>query len=231
MTESSEDTGNPPEINADLLLKAYMCGVFPMAETRASDSLYWVDPKKRGIIPLDRFHLPTRLKKQLIKRPFRVTVDNAFPQVMRACAAPRSGQDESWINDQILELYEELFRRGFAHSVECWNDSGELVGGLYGVCIAGAYFGESMFHTETDASKIALCHLVARLKHGGFSLLDTQFVTDHLKQFGAVEIKREDYHNMLEHALGQQDADFYSMGSSSFKSISTSTMSSSKPFA
>jgi len=212
MTEDSEETEHTPEINADLLLKAYMCGVFPMAETRESKSLHWVDPKKRGIIPLDRFHLPSRLKKRLLQRPFKVTFDTAFTKVMRACAAPRAQQDDTWINDQILELYEELFERGFAHSIECWNDNGDLVGGLYGVSIAGGFFGESMFHTETDASKIALCHLVARLKYGGFTLLDTQFVTDHLMQFGAVEIQRKDYHNMLDIALDRK-SDFYSLPS------------------
>ncbi len=195
-----------------------MCGVFPMAETRDADDLFWVDPKQRGILPLDQFHMPKSLIKTLKKQPFSVTVDTAFPEVIRACAAPRVGHDESWINSTIMGLYEELFERGHVHSVECWLD-GKLVGGLYGVSIGRAFFGESMFSTETDASKIALVYLVARLKHAGYTLLDTQFVTEHLQRFGTIEIDRDDYLKRLEQAI-IKPADFYSLPSTA----STSTI-------
>lgn len=196
-------------ITADILLEAYMCGVFPMAETRDADELFWVDPKHRGILPLDKFHLPKSLIKTLRKQPFKVTVDKAFPLVIRSCAAPRAGHDESWINSTIMSLYEELFERCHVHSVECWQDD-KLVGGLYGVSIGKAFFGESMFSKQTDASKIALCYLIARMKAAGYTLLDTQFVTDHLKRFGTIEIERADYLKRLDKAI-QEPADFYSL--------------------
>ena len=195
-----------------------MCGVFPMAETRDAEDLFWVDPKQRGILPLDQFHMPKSLIKTLKKQPFKVTIDTAFPEVIRACAAPRAGHDESWINSTIMGLYEELFERGHVHSVECWLD-GKLVGGLYGVSIGRAFFGESMFSTETDASKIALVYLVARLKHAGYTLLDTQFVTEHLQRFGTIEIDRDDYLKRLEQAI-IKPADFHSLSSDA----STSTI-------
>jgi leucyl/phenylalanyl-tRNA---protein transferase len=197
------------KITPEVLLRAYMCGVFPMAETRDAEALFWIDPKRRGVIPLDRFHAPKSLVKAVRQEHFHVTRDADFPGVIRACAEPRPGHEETWINDEIIGLYEELFSRGNAHSVECWQDE-KLVGGLYGVSIGGAFFGESMFHKKSDASKIALCHLVAHLKHGNFKLLDTQFVTEHLQQFGTVEITRDDYQKWLEVAINAT-ADFHSL--------------------
>lgn len=197
------------ELTADVLLRAYAYGVFPMAEDSTSQELFWIDPEERGILPLDAFHLPRRLRKTVRQNPFTIRVDTAFRQVMEACAASRPGREGTWINDQILSLYTELHEKGFAHSVECWQ-GGKLVGGLYGVRLGAAFFGESMFSEVKDASKVALVHLVARLRHGGFLLLDTQFVTDHLAQFGAVEIPRADYKLLLQRAVTQQ-GDFYSL--------------------
>ena len=193
-------------ITPQILLKAYAAGVFPMAESADDPALYWIDPDERGIIPLDGFHIPRSLRRTIRKEPFEVRVDTAFDEVMAACAEERPERPSTWINTRIRSLYSQLFKMGFCHSVECWRD-GKLVGGLYGVCISGAYFGESMFSRERDASKVALVYLVARLKAGGFSLLDTQFVTDHLTKFGAREIEREQYHQLLEEALGI-DGDF-----------------------
>ncbi|MGD1935616.1 MAG: leucyl/phenylalanyl-tRNA--protein transferase [Candidatus Phaeomarinobacter sp.] len=204
-----EDTETDGEITADILLRAYAYGVFPMGESRDDPSLYWVDPQERGIIPLNAFKLPRKLRSTVRKAPFEVTTDRAFRTVMEACASPAEGRSGTWINDRIVDLYCELHERGFAHSVECWKD-GNLVGGLYGVSLGAAYFGESMFSRVTDASKVALVYLVARLRHGGFQLLDTQFVTDHLAQFGAVEIPRDEYRARLALAI-EQPADFYSL--------------------
>ncbi|TNE62036.1 MAG: leucyl/phenylalanyl-tRNA--protein transferase [Alphaproteobacteria bacterium] len=198
-------------ITPNLLLQAYAAGVFPMAESRDDAELFWVDPDERGILPLQHFHMPKSLAKVVRQDRFEVRVDTAFRRVMQACARPARGRETTWISERIEALYTDLHARGFAHSVECWLD-GRLAGGLYGVSMAGAFFGESMFHRETDASKVALVHLVARLKAGGFSLLDTQFVTDHLKQFGAREIPRKEYHARLRDALNQITANFYSLG-------------------
>jgi leucyl/phenylalanyl-tRNA--protein transferase len=194
-----------------LLLRAYAAGVFPMAEHRTDRDLFWVDPERRGIIPLDGFHVPKRLKRTLRRDPFEIKIDNAFEAVMVGCASPAPGRHTTWINDDILQGYRMLHQLGHAHSVEAWR-GGELVGGLYGVSLAGAFFGESMFSRTTDASKACLVHLVERLRHGGFVLLDTQFLTDHLAQFGAVEISRAAYHRLLKQALAVE-ADFYSLGS------------------
>ncbi len=188
------------EITPDLLVRAYRAGFFPMAETRAADRLYWLDPEMRGILPLDGFHLPRRLRRTVESGRFTVTADQDFAGVIARCAAPAPGREETWINPQIEALFTELHRRGEAHSVESWQD-GEMVGGLYGVALGGAFFGESMFSRATDASKVALVHLVARLRLGGYRLLDTQFVTGHLTRFGAVEIPRERYKAMLAVAL------------------------------
>ena len=195
------------EITADVLLRAYSYGVFPMAESREDDELYWVDPEDRGILPLDDFHLPRRLKRTIRQQPYEMHIDRAFPQVMAECAKETSGREGTWINDRIINLYTELFTRGHAHSVEAWKD-GKLVGGLYGVAIGGAFFGESMFSRATDASKISLAYLVARLIVGGYALLDTQFVTGHLSQFGAIEVPRASYQFHLHRATGME-ADFY----------------------
>jgi len=194
-------------VTPDLLLQAYSSGVFPMADGRSDNELFWVDPEKRGILSLAHFHVPRSLAKRVRQDPFDVTADKAFLQTVRACAKPARGRETTWISERIENLYGELHRRGYAHSVECWKD-GNLVGGLYGVSLGGAFFGESMFSTETDASKVALVHLVARLKLGNYKLLDTQFITDHLKQFGAQEIPREDYHLRLKKALAIEDFNF-----------------------
>jgi len=188
------------EITPDLLLQAYRIGVFPMGERRDDPKLYWLDPRLRAVLPLDAFHLPKRLARTVRGGHFEVTADTAFLEVMRACAEPRPRHPESWINDPILALYGELFERGHAHSVECRVD-GKLVGGLYGVSVGAAFFGESMFSRERDASKVALVHLVARLIKGGFRLLDCQFMTEHLRSFGAIELPREDFRVRLAEAV------------------------------
>lgn len=198
------------KVTPELLLNAYANGVFPMAESRDNDEVFWVDPPERGILPLDQLHVPRSLKKLIKQEKFEVKIDTAFREVMRACAATSTDRDDTWINQTIEDLYCDLHSRGFTHSVECWKD-GKLVGGLYGVALAGGFFGESMFHTETGASKVALVHLVARLIVGGFTLLDTQFGTDHLAQFGVIEISRERYHGLLDQALGETDASFQEM--------------------
>ncbi len=189
-------TGLTPQ----LLLGAYANGIFPMAESRHDPDLYWIDPDVRGIIPLEKFHIPRRLRKTLRASPFEIRCDSDFIETVRGCAEPQGDRPETWINDEIERLYNTLHEMGFAHSVECWQD-GHLVGGLYGVSLGGAFFGESMFSRERDASKIALCHLAARLRNAGFALLDSQFVTDHLTQFGAEEIDRADYKQRLAAAL------------------------------
>ncbi len=198
-------------LSADLILNAYVNGIFPMSDSRDDPDLFWVDPDRRGIFPLDQFHVPKRLAKTIRKSPFNVTVDTAFRTVMEECAASKGGRDTTWINQTILDLYTELHQRGHAHSVECWQD-GKLVGGLYGVSFASVFCGESMFTRVTDASKVALVYLVARLRQGGFTLLDAQFLTDHLARFGAIEIDRETYHDLLGEAL-RTTGDFYSLSS------------------
>ena len=201
------------EITPELLLQAYRIGVFPMGERRDDPRLYWLDPRLRAVLPLDGFHLPKRLARTVRRGPFEVTADTAFRETMRACAEPRPGHPESWINEPILALYDELFARGHAHSVECRRD-GELVGGLYGVSVGAAFFGESMFSRERDASKVALVHLVARLITGGFRLLDCQFMTEHLRTFGAIEIPRDDFRALLTDAVEQSAAFHRDLGGS-----------------
>lgn len=188
------------EVTPDLMLRAYRAGLFPMAETRRGERLYWLDPELRGVLPLGEFHLPRRLLRTLLSGQFEVTVDHAFPAVIGGCAESAPGRDDTWINTEIERLFLDLHRMGNAHSVETWQD-GTLVGGLYGVVLGGCFFGESMFSRARDASKAALAHLVARLRIGGFVLLDTQFVTSHLAQFGAVEIPREAYKKLLADAV------------------------------
>lgn len=192
-------------LTPELLLRAYAQGVFPMAERRDDPLLFWVSPESRGIIPLDKFHVPHRLARTIRSDHFEVTVDTAFADVIRACAEPVPGRDESWINTEIAEVYTALHRKGHAHSVECRRD-GELVGGLYGVRLGAAFFGESMFSRERDASKVALVHLVARMIAGRFALLDTQFLTAHLARFGAFEIPRDEYLKRLEDATARKAA-------------------------
>ncbi|WP_417715156.1 leucyl/phenylalanyl-tRNA--protein transferase [Rhodocista pekingensis] len=197
-------------LTPDLLLRAYAAGIFPMAESAASDELMWFDPPMRGIMPLDGFHVPRRLRRTVRQQPFTVRCDSDFRGVMEACAESGPGRPQTWINGEILAAYCRLHELGFAHSVECWSGD-RLVGGLYGVALGAAFFGESMFSRETDASKVALVHLVARLKAGGYILLDTQFVTEHLAQFGSVEIPRARYKALLTAAL-RRPARFQSAG-------------------
>jgi leucyl/phenylalanyl-tRNA--protein transferase len=187
-------------LNADLLLRAYAAGVFPMADSAEAEEVFWVDPQERGILPLDGFHLPRRLRRTVRDAPFEICCDRDFVGAMRSCAAPTGERPKTWINEEIVAAYAELHRRGHAHSVEAWL-GGELVGGLYGVNLGGAFFGESMFSRVTDASKVALADLVARLRLGGFALLDVQFVTPHLARFGAVAIPRSRYRKLLGDAL------------------------------
>lgn len=191
----------------DDLIRCYERGVFPMADAREDDSIFLIDPERRGVLPLEGVHIPRRLARTVRSDLFQVRIDSAFDGVVEACAAARPGRLETWINAPIQQMYGALFARGLAHSVECWRD-GRMVGGLYGVALGAAFFGESMFSTERDASKVALAHLTARLKFGGYTLLDTQFITDHLQQFGAVEIPRADYRRRLRNALPGL-ADFY----------------------
>jgi len=195
------------DLTPDLLLRAYAAGLFPMAESAEDPELFWVDPERRGVLPLDGLHLPKRFRRTLRQGRFEVTADRDFAAVMKGCAERTATRKSTWINTQIIRLYRELHAQGAAHSVECWQD-GELAGGLYGVSLGGAFFGESMFSRVADASKTALVHLVARLRRGGYLLLDTQFVTQHLTRFGAVEIPRRDYRKRLEAALSVR-AEFY----------------------
>jgi leucyl/phenylalanyl-tRNA--protein transferase len=188
------------EITPQVLLKAYACGIFPMAESAEDNALYWIEPERRGILPLDRVHVPKRLARTIRRGGFEVKVDKNFEAVIDGCAAPRSGRRSTWINGRIRSLYRDLFALGHCHTIEVWQE-GVLVGGLYGVHLGRAFFGESMFSRARDASKIALIYLVARLKYGGFTLLDTQFVTGHLARFGAIEVSREEFQRLLEGAL------------------------------
>jgi leucyl/phenylalanyl-tRNA--protein transferase len=196
---SSRDSASP-EITPEVLLRAYACGIFPMAESVDDPSLFWVEPEIRGLIPLDGFRLASRLARTVRSDAFRVTINTAFKAVIDGCAEPHPGRNDTWINRRIRELYIGLHAIGHCHSVEAWQDD-ELVGGLYGVSLGRAFFGESMFHRARDASKVALVHLVARLIAGGFVLLDTQFVTDHLRSFGAIEVPRRRYRAMLDAAI------------------------------
>ncbi len=187
-------------VTPQLLLKAYSCGLFPMADSADDPEIYWVEPEHRGIIPLNDFHVPRSLAKTIRRRPFDIRVNSAFSAVLDGCAEPAPGRTKTWINRTIRELYVQLHHLGHAHSVEAWQED-HLVGGLYGVALRGAFFGESMFSRRTDASKVCLVHLVDRLKRQGFALLDTQFTTDHLRRFGAIDIPREAYNSLLDEAL------------------------------
>jgi leucyl/phenylalanyl-tRNA--protein transferase len=188
------------EITPELIVRAYQAGIFPMSEDATDENLFWVSPEMRGIIPLDGFRLSTSLRKAIRKSGFTVKVDSDFDAIIEACAQPDAGRETTWINTTIRSVYGELFRRGVAHTVEVW-DGADLVGGLYGLAIGGAFFGESMFHRRTNASKMAMAHLVERLNAGGFVLLDTQFLTDHLESLGGVEIPRAHYEERLAEAL------------------------------
>lgn len=195
------------QISWEFLLAAYSNGYFPMADSKDSQSLHWLRPEMRGVIPLDKFHIPRSLARFIKKSPFVVTVDTAFPQVIKSCAEITAGREETWINQPIIDLYCELWKYGFAHSVECWQEPVDrnsppiLVGGLYGVSIGGAFFGESMFSRVSNASKVALVHLVRILNNSGYTLLDAQFINDHLKQFGIVEMPCLEYLKQLKKAI------------------------------
>jgi leucyl/phenylalanyl-tRNA---protein transferase len=193
------------QFDARDLLSCYARGVFPMADAREDDRVFLIDPERRGVLPLGAFHVSHRLARTVRGEPFEIRIDTAFRAVVQACAEAGPGRTETWINHPIENLYVDLHERGFAHTVECWQDD-ELVGGLYGVSLQGAFFGESMFSRRRDASKVALVHLVARLLAGGYRLLDAQFMTEHLTQFGAVEISRLDYHRRLGLAMSTEAA-------------------------
>jgi leucyl/phenylalanyl-tRNA---protein transferase len=197
------------EITPQVLLKAYSCGIFPMAESADDPALYWIEPQARGILPLETVHVPRRLGKTIRQGAFEVRINSDFGAVVDGCAASKAGRRSTWINARIRSLYGALFAQGYCHTVETWRN-GTIVGGLYGVALGGAFFGESMFSTERDASKVALVYLCARLAYGGFTLLDTQFVTDHLRQFGTIEVERQEFHQLLEPALALE-ADFHAL--------------------
>lgn len=190
-------------VTPEILLRAYAAGIFPMAESADDPGLHWIEPQKRGILPLDGFHVSAKLARLVRQARYEVVIDRDFNAVIDACAAPRSIDGETWINRPIRRLYGALFEAGYCHTVEVY-DGEALVGGLYGIALGGAFFGESMFHRARDCSKLALVHLVARLKAGGFTLLDTQFVTEHLRQFGAIEVPRKAYRAMLDAALERE---------------------------
>ncbi len=198
------------EITPQVLLKAYSCGIFPMAESADDPALYWIEPQQRGILPLDQVHIPRRLARTIRTTPLDVRMDSNFEGVIAGCAAARPGRRSTWINGRIRALYRDLFDLGHCHTIEVYQGE-ELVGGLYGVAVGAAFFGESMFSTERDASKIALVHLAARLIFGGFILLDTQFVTEHLRQFGTLEVDRDEFHRRLDLALKHQGGDFHAL--------------------
>ncbi|MBX9926935.1 MAG: leucyl/phenylalanyl-tRNA--protein transferase [Hyphomicrobiaceae bacterium] len=197
------------EITPQVLLKAYSCGIFPMAESADDPALYWIEPQHRGVMPLDSVNVPGRLARTIRNTTYQVRIDWDFERTIDGCAAARPGRNSTWINSRIRSLYGELFELGHCHTVEVW-DGERIVGGLYGVALKGAFFGESMFSIERDTSKIALVHLCARLIRGGFNLLDTQFVTQHLRQFGAIEIGRAAFHKRLEKALAVE-GNFYAL--------------------
>jgi len=196
-------------ITAETLLRAYAAGVFPMAEGRDCKDLFWVDPDMRGILPLDGLKVSKSLRKTIRQQKFTVTCNQDFTGVMAKCAEPTDLRPDTWMNEDVFRLYTELHSLGCAHSIECWQDK-TLVGGLYGVSLGGAFFGESMFSRTSNASKVALVHLVLRLRLSGYSLLDTQFITDHLASLGTIEIPRRDYHQKLDTALHQMTVSFYS---------------------
>ena len=192
--------GGRIEITPEILLRAYAAGIFPMAEDADDPTLFWVEPRERGVLPLEAFHVSRRLARTVRSDRFEIRVDGDFDAVIEGCAGAAAGRDKTWINARIRRLYGELFDLGHCHTVEAYRD-GRLAGALYGVRLGAAFFGESMFHAERDASKVALVHLAARLRAGGFKLLDTQFVTEHLAQFGAVELPRHAYKRLLREAI------------------------------
>jgi leucyl/phenylalanyl-tRNA---protein transferase len=215
------------EITPQVLLKAYSCGIFPMAESADDPALYWIEPQARGILPLTGVHVPKRLARTIRQDVFEVRINSDFEAVIAGCGAERPGRTTTWINSKIRQLYRDLFAMGHCHTVETWQN-GRLVGGLYGVALGAAFFGESMFSTERDASKVALVHLAARLVYGGFTLLDCQFVTDHLRQFGTIEVDRAEFHLQLEAALPRK-ADFLKLPAGVSGSATLACLASSPP--
>ncbi|NBN62364.1 leucyl/phenylalanyl-tRNA--protein transferase [Pannonibacter tanglangensis] len=209
MAKRRNDNGSLPEITPHLVLRAYACGIFPMAESADDPDLFWVEPERRGILPLETFHVPRRLARTVRSDVYEIRIDSDFQGVIDGCAAPAPGRSNTWINSEIRRLYSALFDMGYCHSVEAWHE-GVLVGGLYGLSLGGAFFGESMFARARDASKICLTHLVARLKAGGYSLLDTQFTTEHLARFGTIEIPKDIYAVRLATAM-TQEANFHTL--------------------
>jgi leucyl/phenylalanyl-tRNA--protein transferase len=211
MSSSGDETSQEQEfvLTPETLLNAYACGVFPMADSADDPALYWVQPEERGIFPLDRFYIPKSLAKAVRRDDYSLRINTAFKQVVEACASGVGARSTTWINERIKALYFELHKMGHCHSVEVWRDD-QLIGGLYGVSLGGVFCGESMFHTQTNASKIALVHLVARLKAGGFTLLDAQFITPHLASLGAIEVSAYRYEELLQKAL-EVDADFHQL--------------------
>jgi len=211
MTASDGYSPDQIKLTPEIILRAYAAGIFPMAESRDDHELFWVDPEMRGILPLDGLYISRSLKKRLRQQRYEIRYDTDFSGVIQGCAESTIDRNDTWINTEIIHLYSRLFHMGHAHTIECWRDD-ELVGGLYGITLKGVFFGESMFSRQTDASKIALVHLVARLREDGFVLLDTQFVTDHLTSLGAIEIPRDNYHELLDEALSVE-VDFNADGS------------------
>ena len=209
MTKRNNKKGDLPEITPQLVLRAYACGIFPMAESAEDPDLFWVEPERRGLLPLETLHVPKRLARTVRSDLFEIRIDSTFSGVIDGCATPAPGRRKTWINGEIRRLYSELFDLGHCHTVETWRE-GRLVGGLYGISLGGAFFGESMFSFERDASKVALVHLAARLIAGGYRLLDTQFVTEHLARFGAFEVDKQDYEVLLQAAL-PLEGDFYAL--------------------
>ena len=202
-------TENHDPITPRILLRAYAAGLFPMAEDAEDTHLHWFDPRERGIFPLENIKVSKSLAKTIRAAPFEIKADTDFDGVLARCAESRAGREKTWINERIAGLFRELFELGFAHTIEAWRD-GEMVGGLYGLALGGAFFGESMFHRATDASKVCLVHLVARLRCGGYKLLDAQFITPHLESLGAIQISRADYRRRLDEAL-QIQGDFQTL--------------------
>ncbi|MDC0196111.1 leucyl/phenylalanyl-tRNA--protein transferase [Gammaproteobacteria bacterium] len=200
MSDTSGTSPDQIKLTPEIILKAYSLGMFPMAKNRYDDELFWVDPEFRGIIPLDNLHISRSLRKQLRNNTFTIRYSTDFYSVIMGCAGQTDGRRDTWINSEIIALYSQLFDQGFVQTVECWQD-GVLVGGLYGISMKGAFFGESMFSHKSNASKIALIHLIARLNEDKFTLLDTQFITDHLSSLGAIEITRSKYLLQLDRAL------------------------------
>ena len=190
-----------PDITPEVLLRAYEAGIFPMSESHDNPDIFWVDPRIRGILPVKNFHVPRRLKRTVRSERFKITINKEFTSIMEGCAASVGKRPKTWINGQIIELYTALHDMGYAHSIECWRN-GRLAGGLYGIALGGVFFGESMFSRERDSSKVALVHLLARMRAGNFMFVDTQFTSKHLSRFGAIAISRSDYQSLLKQALG-----------------------------